>query len=154
MPELQSERLCTMEINLGRSDAVGAGPLGIRTVANLDSGTVSGPKLNGKFLQSGADWALVRPDGVVQLDVRATIQTEDDAIIYVRYEGFIRAEAETMGRLLGGEAVDPSEYYMRTAPFFETGAEQYAWLNSVVSVGLGSLDAANGIVRYEVFTIN
>ena len=43
---------------------------------------------------------------------------------------------------------------MRTAPFFETGAEQYTWLNSIVSVGLGSLDAANGIVRYEVFTIN
>ena len=84
--------------------------MGIGTVANVDSGTVRGPKINGTFLQSGADWALVRPDGVVQLDVRATIQTDDDAIIYVRYEGFIRAEAETMERLLGGEPVDPSVY--------------------------------------------
>lgn len=96
MPELRNELLCTMEINLGRSDAVGAGPLGIRTVANLESGTISGPKISGKFLQSGADWALVRSDGVVQLDVRATIQTDDDAIIYVRYGGFIQADAATM----------------------------------------------------------
>jgi hypothetical protein len=153
VPELQNEPLCTMEIKLGRSDAVGAGPLGVRTIANLDGGTVKGAKLNGKFLQSGADWALFRPDGVVNIDVRAVIQTDDDAIIYVRYEGFIKADEATLGRLANGEAVDPSEYYMRTAPFFETGAEQYAWLNTVVTVGVGSLDLANSIVRYDVFAI-
>ena len=126
MPELQNELLCTMEINLGRSNAIGAGPLGIRTVANPESGTISGLRISGKLLQSGADWALVRADGVAQLDVRATTQTDDDAIIYVRYGGFLKAKTATMGRLLGGEPVDPAEYYMRTAPFFETGAEQYA----------------------------
>ena len=153
MPELQSEPLCTMAINLGRQDQVGAGPQGQRTVANLEGGTVSGPKLTGKFLQSGADWVRVRPDGVFQLDVRATVETDDGAVIYVRYEGFIRGEAEVMGRLLAGEAVDPGEYYMRTSPFFETGDERYAWLNSVVAVGVGSLDAANGVVRYEVYEV-
>ena len=153
MSELRSEPLCSMEINLGRQDVVGAGPRGQRTVANIDSGAVQGPKLQGSILQGGADWALARPDGVLQLDVRATVQTGDGAVIYVRYEGFIRGDAEVMGRLLGGEAVDPGEYYMRTAPFFETGDERYAWLNSIVAVGIGSLEVANGIVRYDVHEI-
>jgi hypothetical protein len=28
--------------------------------------------------------------------------------------------------------VYPGEYYFRTNPLFETGAEQYAWLNDIV----------------------
>jgi hypothetical protein len=37
-----------------------------------------------------------------------------------------------------GEEVDPSLYYMRTTPLFETGDQRYAWLNRLICVGTGA----------------
>jgi hypothetical protein len=47
--------------------------------------------------------------------------------------------------------VPSSEYYLRTAPFFETASPTYDWLNTIVTIGVGERQA-NG-VRYEVFEI-
>ena len=52
---------------------------------------------------------------------------------------------------LRGEAVDPSEYDFRIAAFFETGAEKYAWLNNIISVGYGERLAKGP--RYTIFEI-
>lgn len=50
-----------------------------------------------------------------------------------------------------GEKVDPSEYYFRTTPTFETGASEYAWLNGVIAVAVGERRAdAVIIATYEV----
>ena len=52
------------------------------------SGTITGDRVRGQVLNgSGGDWLLLRPDGAGQLDVRITIKTDDDALIYMRYEG-------------------------------------------------------------------
>jgi hypothetical protein len=32
---------------------------------------------------------------------------------------------------------NPSEYYFRTAPFFETASEKYGWLNRIVTIATG-----------------
>jgi Protein of unknown function (DUF3237) len=40
-------------------------------------------------------------------------------------------------KLARGEQVDPSQYYLRIAPFFEIGGARYAWLNNIVAVGVG-----------------
>ncbi len=44
--------------------------------------------------------------------------------------------------------VDPSRYYFRTNPLFETGAEQYAWMNDIVCVGQGYL--VEGGIAYSI----
>jgi hypothetical protein len=54
-------------------------------------------------------------------------------------------------RIARGDPVDPSEYYLRIAPFFETGAPAYAWLNTIVAVGVGERRPDGA--RYEVFEI-
>jgi hypothetical protein len=56
-----------------------------------------------------------------------------------------------MKRLLAGEAVDPSLYYMRTTPLFETGDARYAWLNRIVCVGTGARRPA--AVELEIFEV-
>jgi hypothetical protein len=55
-------------------------------------------------------------------------------------------------RLAQGETVDPTEYYFRVAPVFETGAERYAWLNKILAVGVGERLPPN-IARYSIFEI-
>ena len=47
--------------------------------------------------------------------------------------------------------VDPSRYYFRTNPLFETGAEQYAWMNDIVCVGSGYL--VEGGIAYNISQI-
>jgi hypothetical protein len=93
----------------------------------------------------------VRKDAVSQLDVRITLRTEDDALIFVTYRGISSMAPEVRKRILSGDHVDPSEYYFRTTPSFETAAEKYAWLNKLVAVGVGRR-TLTGVV-YSVYAI-
>jgi len=149
--EVKTEFLGEMVGELDQPLAVGAGPLGVRLIYNVTGGTFSGPKLRGEALPGGADWALVRSDGVVQLDVRVALKTDDSALIYTYYRGILKISPEVMARVRAGEKVDPAEYYFRTTPVFETGAEKYRWLNQIVAVGLGKIEPSR--VIYQVYAV-
>jgi hypothetical protein len=79
------------------------------------------------------------------------MRTDDGHIIYIYYRGILHAPPEVATRILQGEAPDPSEYYFRTAPFFETASEKYGWLNRIVAVGIGKV--APNWVGYTVYAI-
>ncbi len=67
------------------------------------------------------------------------------------YRGINTITPEILQRIIRGETVGSSKYYFRITPVFETGAEQYGWLNRIVAVGVGQrLPAA---VRYTVYSI-
>ena len=72
---------------LGKRERIGPVPEGIRINVEITGGEVTGPKVSGKLGASGGDWITVRRDGVVMLDVRATIETHDAALIYLTYQG-------------------------------------------------------------------
>jgi hypothetical protein len=101
--------------------------------------------------EASSDLLLVRGDGSYQQDVRLILRTDDSALILMTYRGVRHASPEVVARIARGEQVAPSEYYLRTAPFFETSSSKYAWLNKIVSIGVGEREA-NG-VKYEVFEI-
>ena len=86
-----------------------------------------------------------------ELDFRGTMQTNDNEIVYTYYRGIINATLEIFDKVQKGEDVDPSEYYFRTAPVFETSSEKYGWLNRIVAVGVGKL--AKNKVKYKVYMI-
>ena len=75
----------------------------------------------------------------MQLDVRVTLKTDDGKLIYMTYRGVRHGPDDVMDRLSAGEDVDPSDYYFRTAPFFEAGSEKYARLNGIICVSKGQL---------------
>jgi hypothetical protein len=79
----------------------------------------------------------IRPDNVIAIDCRAVLETNDSALIYMSYRGFRYGPPSVMEALGRGESVDPSDYYFRIAPTFETGSEKYSWLNRIVAVGIG-----------------
>lgn len=148
---LNLRALFRAEITLASPQEVGAGPAGRRRIIPITGGSFSGERLSGRVLSGGADWQLVRPDGVADLDARYTLQTGDDALIYVRNKGYRHGPEEVIRRLASGEAVDPALYYMRTTPWFETGDARYAWLNRMVCVGTGARRAAS--VELEFFEV-
>jgi hypothetical protein len=150
--ELHSELLFTLQVTLHPIQDVGVTPLGHRRIVPVSGGTFDGPRIRGTVVPlAGADWLLMRSDGVFQQDVRLILQTDDGALVCMTYRGVRHAAADVSARLARGEHVDPSEYYLRTAAFFETAAPRHAWLNDIVGVGIGER-LANGVI-YKVFAI-
>jgi hypothetical protein len=143
--------LYTSRIDIAAPLDLGNAAYGRRRVINILGGAFAGPRLSGRILPGGADWQIVRGDGIVEVDARYTLETDDGALIYISNWGLRRGPPEVIARLGAGEQVDASEYYFRTTPVFETGAAKYAWLNGVIAVAAGERRAdAVIITAYEL----
>ena len=145
------ERLFRAEITLAPPQELGDTPRGRRRIIGITGGRFGGERLSGRVLPGGADWQVIRADGVADLDARYTLETEDGALIYVRNRGLRHGPPEVLRQLAAGEAVDPARYYMRTTPLFETGDARYAWLNRIVCVATGARRPA--AVELEIFQV-
>lgn len=119
-------------------------------------GWAKGPAISGTFVSPSGDWLQVLPSGVLRLDVRATLKTDDGEFIYISYNGVIQHSTESSERLNKGEVLTTADIpYFVTAATFRTSSEKYAWLNrvqainKVVEVKLGE----GSYVKYDVFVI-
>ena len=131
--------------------SVGKTACGERRIINISGGAFEGPGLSGKVLPGGADWQVIRNDGVTELEAKYTLEAGDGALIYVTNWGLRHGPAETMEKIAAGQEVDPAEYYFRTTPRFETGSSKYQWLNKLVAVASGERRASKVIITvYEV----
>lgn len=148
---LSCRPLFAFQIDVRKPDVVGATPGYDRRIGEITGGRFEGPKLRGKMLTGGSDWQSLRRDGATTINVRLLLQTDDDALIAMTYVGVRHGPQAVLDRLARGEAVNPSEYYMRVAVSFETAAERYDWLNRVVSIAYGHRVAGGAI--YQVFEI-
>jgi hypothetical protein len=148
---LTLQPLLRAEITLAPAQELGETPLGRRRVIPITGGSFRGGKLAGRVLPGGADWQLIRSDGVAELDARYTLETDDQALIYVNNFGYRHGPAEVLQRLAAGQSVDPALYYMRTTPRFETSAARYQWLNRTICVATGARRAA--AVELEIFEV-
>jgi hypothetical protein len=109
--------------------------------------------LQGEVLPGGADWQVVRPDGVLQLEARYTICAEDGTLIQVVNRGLRHGPAEVLERIFRGEVVSPDEYYFRSVAEFEAPAGgPHEWLNKRVFVGAAERRASEAIVAFHLVT--
>ena len=148
---MKLQALFKADIELAPAQELGAGPLGRRRIIAIAGGRFFGERLSGRVLPGGADWQVIRADGIAELDARYTLETADGALVYVRNRGYRHGPAEVLKRLAAGENIDPAQYYMRTTPLFETGDGRYAWLNRIVCVASGARRPTT--VELEVFEV-
>jgi hypothetical protein len=139
----------TLQVVVPPPQKVGAVPHGTRAIAPIAGGSFEGPRLRGKVLPGGADWTLLRSDGVLELDLRITLETDDGALIYLTSFGLRHGPPEVLAALAHGESVDPSKYYFRTTPRFETSAPQYAFLNRLLAISSGDRRPGGPIYTIE-----
>jgi Protein of unknown function (DUF3237) len=152
VPELKSRHLFTITMELPPTLDLGDTPAGHRRIFIVSGGQFVGERLRGEVLpQASSDLLLLRSDRSYQQDVRLVLRTDDDALILMTYRGVRHASPEVDARVARGEQVPPSDYYLRTAPFFETSSANYAWLNKIVSIGVGERHARG--VKYEIFEV-
>jgi hypothetical protein len=128
------EFLMDLAVDVGEVVSMGAAPLGERRVVNILGGTFEGPRLRGRVLPGGADWQIVRRDGVLDIDARYALQEEAGAVVRVVSQGYRHGSSEVLAALTRGEPVDPARYFFRTIMRFETGAPDLEWLNRTIAV--------------------
>ena len=127
---------------------IGRTPHGERRIIPVTGGTFEGPDIQGRVVPGGADWQLIRLDGVTEVDARYTLETSTGALIYVSNRGIRHGPPEAMARLRAGEPVDPSLYYFRAVPSFETSAGELQWLVQSIFVSTGERHAAHVVIRF------
>ncbi len=130
---------------------IGQTPAGVRRIAPVTGGHFTGERLAGEVLPGGSDWVVNRADGVMLIDVRLALKTDDGALIYLSYQGRFLAEPEAMARFSKGVLLDASEYSLAMVARFECGDERYRWLNNVIAVGTGEQTATGPI--YSIFEV-
>jgi hypothetical protein len=135
-------------VQVGPPLDVGPVPGGRRRIVPILGGTFEGSGMRGRVRAGGADWQIVRADGLGELDTRYTLETDDGKLIYVQNAGIRHASPEVTAQLLAGQRVDPSLVYFRTVPKFETSAPELAWLMRSIFVGTGERYPADVLLRF------
>ena len=151
MPLVSDQPIFVITSPLGGIQMLGGTPYGERRIIDIQGGTVEGPKLKGKVLPGGADWQIVRSDGVVHLTARYTIETEAGGLVLVNAEGYRHGPPDVMAALARDETVDPSRYYFRTCDAVRDLGAGAAWLNRILAIGYGA--RANRQVTIQVHEV-
>lgn len=152
MIEYRLEHIMSYNAKLGEPEVVGPTPEGLRVNVYVTEGAVTGPKVSGRLRPVGGDWLTIRRDGVGVLDVRATIETGDGALIYVAYGGVIDLGADGYEQFLQGNP-PASGTPIRMSPRFQTAAPNYLWLNRLHCLGIGQAFLERSEVVYDVYAV-
>ena len=147
---LADEPFLQLHVELDEILHLGETPYGDRRVIHIAGGRFEG-RVAGRIIPGGADWQIVRNDGVADVQARYTLETEAGERVLVRSEGLRHGPAEVIAALGRGEPVDPVRYYFRTVIRFETSAPALAWMNRILSVARGAREPR--AVRLDVFEV-
>ena len=137
----------TLTVQVGPPTELGEVPRGRRRIIPILGGTFEGPKIRGKVLPGGADWQIVRADGLAELDTRYMLQTDGGSLVYIQNAGIRHAPPDVTKKLLAGQPADPSQVYFKTVPTFETSAPELQWLTRSIFIGTGERRPTEVIVH-------
>jgi hypothetical protein len=147
---MNTQPLMTLTVVTAPPIKLGAGPHGTRTTVPITGGAFEGSRLRGRLI-GGGDWLILRSDGVLELDFRVTLETDDGAAIHMQSFGLRHGPPGVIEAIARGEAVDPATYYFRTQARFDTAAPAYAYLNKLLAVASGDRKPTGPVYSiYEV----
>ncbi|MDO8839052.1 MAG: DUF3237 domain-containing protein [Parvibaculum sp.] len=151
--DLKLEHVFSYNATLTPPELIGPVPDNIRAnfyVTGGDVWTPDGTRI-GKVKGVGGDWLTVRRDNKGQLDVRATVETFDGALLYVAYSGFVDLGEGGYENLLTGKL--PATAQVRAAPQICTSSPSYAWVNGCQFVNIGEVSFEKNSITYDTYVI-
>src|SRR5690606_4589710 len=108
-------------------------------------------KVTGRVLSGGADWQIIRSDGVADIQARYVIETDGGARILVTSNGLRHGPAEVLAAIARGEKVDPALSYFRTVMRFEVADPSLDWLNRIIAIARGERERL--VVKLDVYEL-
>ena len=151
IPQLSTRYVFTITARIGEVTSAGEIGTGVRRIIPIIGGEVKGEKINGKVLPFGADFQIIRPNELIELEAKYAFETDDGAVVYVENKGLRFGPVDLLQKLKRGEPVDPKLIYFRTVPKFETGAAKYRWLMENLFIGSAARHADRVVIDvYQV----
>ena len=145
-PRLQTKYVFTITANIGAVTSAGDIGSGVRRIIPITGGEVRGEGINGKVCPFGADFQIIRPNELIELEAKYAFETDDGAVVYVENKGMRFGPVDLLQKLKRGEPVDPKLIYFRTIPKFETGHEKYRWLMEHIFVASAARHADRVVI--------
>ena len=135
---LRTKYVFSLAIKVGTPIVAGDLGHGVRRIIPILGGEVFGPGIKGTIFPCGADFQIIRPNGLTELEAKYGFEMDDGAIVYIENVGIRFGPKAMLDRIAKGETVDPALIYFRSVPKFETGAEKYRWLMQNLFIGVGA----------------
>jgi Protein of unknown function (DUF3237) len=145
-PRLETRYVFTITAHIGSAVTAGDIGHGVRRIIPITGGEVRGENINGKVCAFGADFQIIRPNELIDLEAKYALETDDGAVIYVENKGIRFGPVDLLQKLKRGEPVDPKLIYFRTVPKFETGATKYRWLMEHLFIGSAARHADRVVI--------
>jgi hypothetical protein len=150
---LNAEFAFTASVKVAAPTVMGTGPDGLRRFIAITGGSASGPAFTGTVLEGSGDWQIVRSDGVISLEARYTLESNDGVRIAIVNKGLRDAAPAVAERIARGDPVAADEYYFRTVAFIEAPVgSKYAWMNRRLFIGIAERKADAAVVHF--YTLN
>jgi hypothetical protein len=151
MTRLEFEMIYRLKVRGPLPPTTGS-PHGERVYWEMADATLEGKRIKARSVMPGIDWFAPGADGFGRPDVRLQFLTDDNAIILLKYTGLVE-----MNELFGsaaekGESTQFEDHYMRMALTFDTGADQYTWLNQHLFIAEGRLSGKEQL-EYRVYRV-
>ena len=145
-PQLSTRYVFTITARIGEVTTAGDIGAGVRRIIPILGGEVRGQSVNGKVCAFGADFQIIRPNELIELEAKYAFETDDGAVVYVENRGIRFGPLDLLQKLKRGEPVDPKLNYFRTQPKFETGHEKYRWLMENLFIGSAARHADRVVI--------
>jgi hypothetical protein len=104
-PVLQTKYVFTITAHIGGVTSAGEIGHGVRRIIPIVGGEVRGEGINGEVCALGADFQIIRPNELIELEAKYAFETDDGAVVYVENKGIrfgpvvaAGAEARRAGR--------------------------------------------------------
>jgi hypothetical protein len=130
---------------------LGRCPEGFRIDFQAQEGVVLGEAITACVRENSADYMLVRRDGMGLLYIRATLETDDGALIAVQETGLIDFGEDGYARVAAGDF--PECPRLQVSIKFLTEHPKYQWMNRVAFLGVGHANVKELLLRYDLFAI-
>tara|TARA_B100001123_G_scaffold425550_1_gene538523 strand:+ start:6689 stop:7210 length:522 start_codon:yes stop_codon:yes gene_type:complete len=106
---------------------------------SITGGHFTGSRLQGVVHAGGGNWLVVQPNEQIEINIRATLQTQSNDLINIWARGIMDNRHYQDGSLT------------RITPVFQTASLAYAWMNKIVTVGRGK--RIQNVDLYEVYEV-
>jgi len=146
------EFVATIDVDVSETINIGTTAQGMRKVAPIRGGTVSGPGISGRVLDAGADVQRYPSPDLALLEAKYVLELEDGHRILVENQAVRVADPDELARMMAGQQVDPARVYFRCVPALSVDdSGPYAWMSRTLFVGTGERRPEG--VRIDVFRV-